>query len=419
MRNNRETIPTDVPNLPPEWRWRSLLSLVQEDRGISYGVVQPGDGDVLGIPIVRADNVRDGHINVDSVLRISRGIESKYARTRLRGGEVLLTLVGAYFGKATVAPPELTGWNVARAVAVIPVIGSIEPEWVTYCLRSPMIQKYIQNWATTTAQPTLNLRDVAQLPIPLPPPRERRLVVEFLDALERKLALNSATNATIEKIAGTVFQSWFVDSNRSQASMPAAFDSIATISREAVNPAEYPTESFDHYSIPAFDQGCLPIVEIGEHIKSNKFVVQEDSVLLSKLNPRIPRIWMPLLSGTRRAICSTEFLVIEPRGISSREYLYGLCSSQSFLDTFAMMVTGTSGSHQRVKPEYLQQMPVVVPTEFGLRRYTELVRPLHAKVAQKLRERSILSALRDAILPKLVSGTIRFKELETVVEANA
>ena len=230
----------------------------------------------------------------------------------------------------------------------------------------------------------------------------------MLGVLDNKIKINRRMNETLEAIARAIFKSWFLDI----AEDTVPFSSIAMISRDAVNPSEYPTESFDHYSIPAFNEGRLPITESGSQIKSNKFVVSDDSVLLSKLNPRIPRVWMPLLPTVRRAICSPEFLVLKPKGVFALKFIYNLCTSQSFLDEFTTMVTGKSGSHQRVKPEYLEQMQVLKPNGSTLEKFIDVVRPLHSRVAQNLRESSVLASLRDALLPKLMSGEIRLKDAE-------
>src|SRR5579863_8322583 len=79
--------------LPVGWSYEPLGSLADE-RGISYGVVQPGSHAVVGVPIVRVNNIRNGRIDTADHLRIDPAIEAKNSRTRLRGGEVLLSLVG-------------------------------------------------------------------------------------------------------------------------------------------------------------------------------------------------------------------------------------------------------------------------------------------------------------------------------------
>ena len=63
---------------------------------------------------------------------------------------------------------------------------------------------------------------------------------------------------------------------------------------------------------------------------SNKLVVTPNCVLLSKLNPHIPRIWLPDLHSTRRSVCSTEFMVACSKPGLSREYLFSLFTSSAF-----------------------------------------------------------------------------------------
>jgi type I restriction enzyme S subunit len=128
---------------------------------------------------------------------------------------------------------------------------------------------------------------------------------------------------------------------------------------------------------------------------------------VSKLNPRIPRIWLPDLRGTNRAICSTEFLVTTPKPGVSREFLFCLFMNETFGGVFTTMVTGTSGSHQRVKPESLLGMDVVIPPPSMIQSITEKAKPLLERMNHNIAESRTLAALRDALLPKLLSGELR------------
>jgi len=192
---------------------------------------------------------------------------------------------------------------------------------------------------------------------------------------------------------------------------------LLTISREGLNPGNWPEEVFDHYSIPAYDDGRLPIAESGALIKSNKSVVSPDSVLISKLNPHIPRVWLPAVSGQRRSVCSTEFLVTRPVGVMSRAYLYALFSSNAFLEVFGTLVTGTSGSHQRVQPEGLLNLDIVMPPNELITRFTQLVQPFYERVSHNLHESRSLAELRDALLPRLLSGEVQVSAAEQMAEA--
>jgi type I restriction enzyme S subunit len=160
----------------------------------------------------------------------------------------------------------------------------------------------------------------------------------------------------------------------------------------------------------------MPKLEIGEQIRSNKFLLTEKVVLLSKLNPHIPRIWFPCIRGEYRSICSTEFLVISPFQENSCQYLYSLFSSQIFLDLFSSLVTGTSGSHQRVKPEYLVNLDILSPPQKLISQFTQITKSAFERVNYSLFESKTLRDTRDTLLPKLLSGEIRIKDAEKVVE---
>jgi type I restriction enzyme S subunit len=185
-----------------------------------------------------------------------------------------------------------------------------------------------------------------------------------------------------------------------------------------LNPGEFPSEIFDHFSIPAFDEGRTPKPENGDAIKSNKLIVPPGCAMVSKLNPRIPRVWLPELSEERRAVCSTEFLVALPKPGVSREFLCCLFKDETFVSVFATMVTGTSGSHQRVKPESLLGMEAVIPPQALIQRFTETVAPMLSRISQNISESRTLAALRDALLPKLLSGELRVPTAK-LVEATA
>ncbi len=116
-----------------------------------------------------------------------------------------------------------------------------------------------------------------------------------------------------------------------------------------------------------------------------------------------------------RSICSTEFLVTLPRIGISREFLYSFFSSAAFIDVFETLVTGTSGSHQRVKPEGLLAMDAVIPVEPVIYQFTKVMRPLLVRVDRAHDQSTTLAALRESLLPKLISGEIRTKDATHMV----
>ncbi len=169
--------------LPSSWCVERFANLVDPENTISYGVLVPGSDVASGIPFVR---VQDLSINNPAKLpnkTIAPEIEKPYARTRLRGGEILLCVVGATIGRLGVAPASWAGANIARAVARISPIAEVNRDYLLLVLRSPQIQSYFTTTTRTLAQPTLNVGAIEQTPIPLPPLAEQRRIAAKVDQL--------------------------------------------------------------------------------------------------------------------------------------------------------------------------------------------------------------------------------------------
>ncbi|SDE99490.1 restriction endonuclease subunit S [Rhodospira trueperi] len=201
-----------------KWPEYPLESFVEPERSICYGIVQPGGHFEDGVPILRVNNFKDGGVDTGDVLRVDPHIESKYKRSRLEGGEILLTLVGT-MGLSAIVPEELCGWNVARAVGIIPIRQDVDKRWLIFVLRSTPSQEFIQIHANTTVQATFNLRDLARLPIPMPPDSIRVPASNLLAALDDKIDLNRRMNETLEAMARALFKDWFVDFGPTRAKM--------------------------------------------------------------------------------------------------------------------------------------------------------------------------------------------------------
>jgi type I restriction enzyme S subunit len=172
---------------------RTLIgSLVPPTRKIAYGVLQPGPHVPGGLPLVRVGNVADFRV-AGELKRIDPAIAARYPRTSLHGGEVLLTVVGT-IGRTAVAPAELQGANVARAVAIVPLLEDADPRFVAFALGCPRAARQLTRAAHEVARKTLNLEDVRKFEIPFPPLAKQRETADVIDAaLTRIEVLEIAT----------------------------------------------------------------------------------------------------------------------------------------------------------------------------------------------------------------------------------
>ena len=141
---------------------------------------------------------------------------------------------------------------------------------------------------------------------------------------------------------------------------------VAVIRSGSVNPSRFPTEIFELFSIPAFDNfqksECLP----GSMIKSNKTMVESGDCLFSKLNPRICRVWIVPQSEGNRKIASTEFLPIFPKIKDAApwfipEFVAYLLAWRGFREEFVGQVEASTKSRERLKPAQLLEQDIPLP----------------------------------------------------------
>ena len=187
--------------------------------------------------------------------------------------------------------------------------------------------------------------------------------------------------------------------------------------RDPENPLSSPDVLFEHFSIPAFDEGQNPKPEYGQSIKSLKSRVPAGTTLLSKLNPEIERVWLVDVRPGERAVCSTEFLVLRARPPFTRSFVYCFARSILFRQQIEGLVTGTSKSHQRAQVDSILDLAVVMPSSSIVAAFDRSADSLLARTLKCRRESRALAALRDTLLPKLISGELRVPDAERLVEA--
>jgi type I restriction enzyme S subunit len=153
---------------PHSWVRTKLSDLTDSGDRINYGVVQPGDDYVGGVPLIRVGDLANGRVDRSILKRINPTIEAKYARSRLKGIEILIACVGSV-GSIALASDHDTGSNIARAVARIPISSNARRVFVAEQLKTKSVQKYFLNELRTVAQPTLNIKQLSETIIMLPP----------------------------------------------------------------------------------------------------------------------------------------------------------------------------------------------------------------------------------------------------------
>ena len=376
-----------------------------------------------GYPLVRTPNVGKGRLLLNGIHRVSEEVyNSRNSRAVPEEGDLILARE-APVGNVSII---MQGQRVClgqRVVLIKPKRELVDPHYLTYYLLSAEVQNRLKNHANGAVVAHLNVTDIRNLLVSLPELDEQIAIGKILRSIEDKIELNNRINHNLEQQAQALYKSWFVDFEpfrdgkfvESELGMiPEGWDakplsSICHIEKKTINPQKHPTRLFTHYSIPAYDNSELPELQKGSDILSNKYIISDCTILFSKLNPRIKRIWNVYQSESN-SICSTEFVVYKPMDIDTYPFLYSFITGDDFYNNIMSKVNGATGSHQRFHPE--ETLDILVPYHIDCYRlYSQLVLPIIQQIDENKRENHYFASLRDSLLPKLMSGELKINDL--------
>jgi type I restriction enzyme, S subunit len=166
--------------IPTHWQVKRLWHLTPSGRRIMYGIVLPGPHVDEGVPIVKGGDVSPDRLQLDRLNRTSFEIESGYARSRLRGGDLVYAIRGS-IGEVAVVPDELEGANLTQDAARIAYTPATSGPWLLYALKSAAVFAQLEAGALGATIRGVNIRDLKRASIPVPPPSEQQVIARFLE----------------------------------------------------------------------------------------------------------------------------------------------------------------------------------------------------------------------------------------------
>lgn len=358
-----------------------------------------GDWSDSGARVISAMNVKNGRVNDEKVRFVSPELRARWMPVPLRAGDVLLTSE-APLGEVAYLSRDVDWCLGQRLFALRGKAGLLDGRFLYYLLKKGPVRDEVLGRATGTTASGIRQAELVKVTIDLPPLAAQEAISATLGALDNKIESNRRAAETSLDLLDQLA----VQATQSLPSAPLA--DMSEVTRESFDPASYGEATVDHFSIPAFDADRLPERVPGASIMSNKLAVAKPSVLVSRLNPRTNRTWFAVPDSDIPACCSTEFMVLRPSTDVTLGSLWLAVRNEDFVSVLARRVTGTSGSHQRVLPDDALRIEVPDVRLLGAERIAEadaLLRLVH----QRRVESRTLAALRDVLLPELLSGRLR------------
>ena len=387
------------------------------------------------------------HIGENTLSLVGHDVANSVTSTksRFKRGDILFGKLRCYFRKVVRAPFDgicSTDIWVTRAKE------GVDQGFLYYCMASQAFIDFADSGSEGTRMPRTTWEWVSQYKIPLPALSEQCQIAHILATLDTKIELNRQMNETLEAIARAIFKSWFVDFDpvraKMEGRMPAGMDAAtATLFPSAFqdSPLGKIPEGWEVVSLPeAIEVNPRRVLKKGtiapylhmqnlpmkghrpddwihrEFSSGTKFI--NGDTLLARITPCIENGktgFVDFLDEGEVGWGSTEYIVLRPKSPLPVEFGYYLARSDD-LRVFAIHnMTGTTG-RQRVPASCFDHYYFPVPTTLIAQRFSEIIQPLIEKIRVNSEQSRTLSQIRDALLPKLLSGEIRVDDVEERLE---
>lgn len=271
-----------------------------------------------------------------------------------------------------------------------------------------MVHTGVAHLVEGSALPYLRQSDLERIPVCVPPNDEQRRIAGVLVALDDKIESNQTVVTRAEQLIDEIAKQKATD-------LPTvALSEVCSLSKSTWKPDTSSDQTVHLFSLPAFDGGAVPEQVPVSSIKSNKTLMDRPGILVSRLNPRISRMWWVETDATPVSVCSPEFAYLTAGDMHGLTCTWLAVRSPEFRGEIVDRVTGTSGSHQRVRPADL--MTIGVPDYRSLAEHTQMTVLTLLHLLSARRQQSVaLAELRDALLPELMSGRMRVDEAGCLV----
>jgi type I restriction enzyme, S subunit len=413
--------------------------------------------------LVRSQNVFDRRFDSAGLAFISDEQASRLQGVVLQPGDLLLNITGdgVTFSRACAVPSDILPACVNQHVAIVRVDKTVaDPGYVLSYLKHPSVKSYVESFNAGGSRRAITKGHIESFEVPLAPLPEQRAIAHILGTLDDKIELNRRMNETLEAMAQALFKSWFVDflpvrakvAARTQTGDPVRAEHalskvegaegrdpglpkhIADLFPDRLEDSELgeipagwkvaplpkvidvnPTRTMRRGEVaPYLDMANMPMrghspdAVIRRPFGSGMRFVNGDT-LVARITPCLENgktAFVDFLKDGQVAWGSTEYIVLRPKPPAPAEYAYCLARSAEFREFAIQSMTGTSG-RQRVPPEALSHFLMIRPPNELAEIFGRIVKPLFTRAHTAVEESRALAALRDTLLPKLISGEIR------------
>src|SRR3989344_2429351 len=397
MTSNTQYKQTEISEIPENWQFKQASDVLEKI--IDYRGKTPPKAS-FGVPLITAKVVKGGRIDFSNPEYIS---EQTWHKWMTRGlpqlGDIVMT-TEAPLGEVA----QLNNVKIGLAQSLLTLRGKhgvLDNAFLKYYLLSFLGQQELMSRATGSVVKGIKQSEFRKIRILLPPFAEQQLIASILSSLDDTIELNRKTNQTLEKIGKALFNELFANaSDKGELQDIMDFNPKENLSKGVV--ARY----IEMKDLP--EDGMWLYSEMNKPYNGGSKFRNGDS-LMARITPCLENGksgFVNSLNEGEVAFGSTEFIVLRPKDKLYEEVVYYLVRDDEFREYAIRSMVGSSG-RQRVQTDAIKQYQLQAPSINSIERFHALMQAEFQLIKSNAIENEKLSAIRDSLLPRLMSGKLR------------
>ena len=356
-----------------------------------------------GISLIRSQNVLDFTFSYDGLAHINDQQAEKLSNVEVKPQDILLNITGDSVARVCAVDPRALPARVNQHVAIIrPDENMVLSSYILYFLQ--MIKPYLLQIAAGGAtRNALTKSMIENLELEVPDILSQKKIVSVLDDIQEKIRDNNEINKNLSDLLQAIYQKLFGEV--SLGANQGILSDICSYSKEKVAVSELNVNTyFSTENMLPEKAGSTKATSLPTTLQTT--ACRKGDTLISNIRPYFKKIvYCEDMCG-----CSTDVLCFTPVQSQYAAYLFSTLYTDKF---FAFMVAGSKGTKMpRGDKQQIMTYPVVLPTESELEEFNAIAFPVLEQLNSNKAENKRLSALRDALLPKLMSGELDVSDID-------
>lgn len=355
-----------------------------------------------GTPIVTVEHLGERTFTEQNLPKVSDADKERLSKYVLCMGDIVFSRVGSV-DRCSFVDKAHDGWMFSGRCLRVRPYKSIDSLYLYYYFCLKETKQFVRNIAVGATMPSINTKLLGEVEITYPHISVQRKIVKILSAIDNKIELNKKVNDNLADLLQTIYQEQFGDV--SSASAQGNLSDLCSYSRDRVPVSQlntntyFSTENMLPGKVGATEATSLPTTP-------QTTACHKGDTLISNIRPYFKKI----VYCEDECGCSTDVLCFTPTRYQYATYLFSTLYADKF---FAFMVAGSKGTKMpRGDKQQIMSYPVVLPSDEELGKFNDLALPILTQIQSNRNENKRLSAVRDALLPKSMSGELDVSGLD-------